>query len=289
MNPTKFDPSKLTITVEQRERVLAYFKGKARDKAAGALHAINESLEKGAWLKGWSRKVRGALNKTDRVVRPIIALWTWAPTEDGDLDGLMWNMKHCLDYGQFERAQHQKVGVNKLPAALRPLASYFVGYRDAFAPVVQAMKTLDSMRPPPVITNLGVSPTVTKTLEALDAVKVECCPMHKEKWEREFLNKKTGKIEKEIVTVMVLDWPAGTKHSTSRFSAWKCQCEACGHGIRNPFNWIPLILTSKDGTPRSLWTGADCAHKLFGFKLTGELEIVDGPGATQLAAARESA
>jgi hypothetical protein len=69
-------------------------------------------------------------------------------------------------------------------------------------------------------------------------------------------------------------WPEGTEHACSRFAASgsQNQCHACGHAIRNAFNWVPLVVENAEGVPHALWVGRDCAENLFGIKATGELE-----------------
>jgi hypothetical protein len=143
-------------------------------------------------------------------------------------------------------------------------------FKKAMEPVEALMARWDATRPTPTFTSMGASPTVTATVKSFDAVKVEVCPI---KWHQYEYTDSNGKVQ--YATYGELLWPEGTKHHTSRYTGTgqNRQCEACGHAIKNNFNWVPLILTASDGTPKSLWTGRDCAKTLFGIDMTGDLEI----------------
>jgi hypothetical protein len=145
-------------------------------------------------------------------------------------------------------------------------------YND-FKEVWAIIKRLDATRPVPTFTSIGASPTVTATLQDMglnaNHGTVRVCPMEFKKVE--VVNPKTKQVE--IHTVCRLLWPAGTRHNQSRFSGDSCHCHACGHSIKNPFNWVPMLVDDKAGTPHSLWVGRDCAKTIFGVDMTGELEI----------------
>ena len=75
---------------------------------------------------------------------------------------------------------------------------------------------------------------------------------------------------------VVIDWPEGTQHNKSRFfhSGNHMQCQACGHAIQHPFNWVPILAYGQKHdrvpVPYSLWVGRDCAGKLFGCEVEGD-------------------
>jgi hypothetical protein len=255
-----------------KNAVLDFFSGKSRENAAHALKMIEASAKEGMWIKGVSRSARAALNKSNEAVKFVKSLDDEHGGFGYDARGdAFWEACHQLRYGLYERAPKDVSVLDKEPSAAK-LVAYYRAYREAFAPVVETMKRLDATRPPPVFTSLGASPTVTSTIESFEAVKVDVCPMEFHHGER--VNAKTGKTE--YYTYCILKWPPGTRFGTSRYHRHEGQCEACGHGIKNIFNWVPLVLTARDGTPKSLIVGRDCAETLFGVKLTGELEIVEG-------------
>lgn len=168
-----------------------------------------------------------------------------------------------------------------------------------FAAIARLTNRLDATRPKPVFTVLGASPTVTRTLDGLGInsgafAKVELCPIRWETVERTRGHDKRcvagacvqgcSNGKKCWVQVGYLEWPDGTQHECSRFADSNTgrgrfqQCHACGHGIRNAFNWVPLLVTNALDQKYSLWVGTDCSRTLFGIKVTGEVELVDGKG-----------
>lgn len=263
---------------------LNYFTGKSLENAKAALAMVEESLVHGSWVKGASRKVPAALSKANLAIKLGKANEGWlerlgVPAGENRYNDKYratadqgWEIAFGLRYGNFAGLARVDFALAKSVATPEQLVVIEKAEQIAadFAEIVAAVKKLDASKPVPTFTKLGASPTVTRTLESLEVTAVNVCPM--EYFQVERVNAKTGKTE--IVTLVRLLWPAGIKHGTSRFSHHNDQCEACGHGIRNVFNWVPLVLTAKDGSEKSLWVGRDCAETLFGVKLTGELEIV---------------
>lgn len=247
------------------DAVLAFFSGKARQNAAAALEALTASLRQGFWGKGVSRSVEAALGKSNVVQKQVRGLGGHIGYALDDARyGHYLHSYLALRYGQFRKVLH--IDATGLESDV--VVDLYRPYAAAFRPVAEAFEALDAIRPQPVLTTLGASPTVTKTLNGLDATKVEVCPMEFYRLQR--LNPKTEKMEWYAVARLL--WPAGIRHNTSRFCG-EGQCQACGHAIRRQGNWVPLILTASDNTPKSLWVGKDCAETLFGVQLTGDLEI----------------
>lgn len=245
-----------------RDAVLSLFRNKLRDKAAAALDVIEASLANGEWLPG-SRTVKAALNKHYRT--DVIA-WTTLSgetEEDKKTNQSLYQMKHIMEFGLFERLPRVDVSLAAFPRAVtdreQVLVDRFLNYRAAMLPVVEAINHLDSVRPKPVITKAGLSPTQQKTMEGFNATDVDMAP----------LVEKTIKFGDGFITVYVLNWPEGTHHHTSRFTG-DHQCEACGHGIKT--GRVPLLLTTPNG-PASFWVGRDCAKRLFAIDIKGVLEI----------------
>jgi hypothetical protein len=239
---------------------LKWFSGTALIKARDALELLDASLAHGSWLPGASRKVRAALGKAN-VAKKKIAI-----NKDSHRTKAESAIDYAVNYGAFKQ-----MSTLTLEDARRLNKVAFSYYED-FKPVVDIMDELDATRPVPVFTDLGVSETLTATLKAFEAVKVTVAPLKRKK--KEYLDKNGKQAWKYVY---YLDWPKGTKHGTSRYRGTdnNRQCEACGHAIKNGFNWVPLVLWGKDGTPKSCWTGRDCAESLFGVKMTGDLEIMD--------------
>lgn len=177
----------------------------------------------------------------------------------------------CLKNGNWVPGASRRIRsvLNSAKAASKMRAAYLT----ASANLEAIFTKWDATRPAPTFTTEGASPTVTATLKDLDAVRVAVCEM--EFKEVEYLDKNG---QKAFMTIAKLLWPVGIKHGTSRYSETcnNSQCQACGHAIKNAFNWIPLVLTCSNGDTKSLWVGRDCAKTLFGIDMVGELEIEGG-------------
>lgn len=271
-----------------RGRVLFWFTGKARDRLAVLLDALEQSMEQRYWLPGISRALRAALKKSAvarqfcreaRGPRGVDGAGAahLKPLNKGEASG--WRVVWIMEYGQLDLIARPRYGFNFLDEVEKTLTTY--EQREALGvarqwwtsmmPVALAMQALDLARPPPVLTRLGVSPLITATLSSLQATKVELCPTET-RW--------VWSEEKQLwIPHMHLLWPAGTQHWTSphlRTSSRFSKCHSCGHAIRNPGNWVPLVLTGADAVPRAYWVGRDCAESLFGVHLSGTSAIWAG-------------
>lgn len=260
------------------------------------LPALKQSEQLGYWPKGVSRKVRAALNKQNvakKFAKANDRNYDYKDQNFGKLDdvadvrGNLWHKAkkrgdsfiRAMQFGNFESAP----GLNSLAielvqfcinqVELDALATATRWCLD-FTPVAELVALLDSRRPKPTIVCKTLSPLVlgnlSKTL-SVDLRDVQGCPVEYVWVDR--VNKKTG--EKYQISVPYLKWPEGTQHGVSRFSwgskAGNKQCEACGHAIKDPSNWVPLLGTTPTG-PISLWVGKDCAIHLFGCEVDGSAE-----------------
>jgi hypothetical protein len=235
----------------------------------------------GCWPKGASRKVHAALGKqnvagkfakTNRELLESLAddEKTWEAKHRG------WTIAHAMQFGSLGQANDVAATV----AALRPVAeargadeALTIGslldtaqqWAADFAPVAALVKTLDASRPKPIIVLGSLSRTVADNVGAAMGVAIDTieCPPIEWTWVEE-------EVDGAIVRVPVgrILWPDGTRHHQSRFASGS-QCHACGHGIRNPLNWVPLVAQTATA-PVSLWVGRDCARKLFKAVVTGD-------------------
>lgn len=137
--------------------------------------------------------------------------------------------------------------------------------------IAELVDLLDARRPKPVIVMATLSPTVAANISThigIDVSTIQCPPSHGEWVELEYKGKKYR------VYQVTIDWPEGTQHHKSRFfqSRNHMQCQACGHAIQNPFNWVPILAYGHGAAPApyALWVGRDCAGKLFGCKVEGD-------------------
>jgi hypothetical protein len=257
-----------------RGAILRWYTGKNQEKASIALDQIEASIAQGYWVKGVSRSCVATLKKANVAIKVAKTL----PSRRGlfDLDmALRYGDKYVL---RVDIDAMRKVATTEAEKSAVEAGAQYVA---ALRPVYSAMARLDATRPQPVITSLGVSPTVTETLQGLklNPTTVRMCPIEWFEVARTVINKQ-GKEVEQIVRMARLLWPEGTQHNTSPYyhNAQHRQCQACGHAIKNDYNWAPLVVDGIDGVPRSLWVGRDCAQKLFGIKVSGELEIEGGRG-----------
>ncbi len=266
--------------------VLNWFTGKALADAREGLALLHASIEHGSWLPKASRRVAATLCKANvvaKATKPFGKQLEALGGYDGDIMERGWAVRHAAQFGSFRYAQSINFAAVKTLANLRDgsvlLAIDTVErWAKDFAPVSAAIARLDVTKPVPTFTQLGVSPTVTRTLADLGVVgsieTLRVCPIKWEKRERVI----NGKVCYYSVGIML--WPAGTKHSASRHGNHGCftHCEACGHAIRNSFNWVPLLIDNAQGVPHSMWVGRDCSKNLFGIDMQGELELGDLTG-----------
>jgi len=260
------------------EAILEWFSGKSRDTIVNfTIPALIECEAQGYWKKGVSRTVHATLNKQN-----VAAKWAKACTKKFGVNSFgSVRMSHdhpltaaefAMSYGQFERAPRtlkDLLAAKKLSADVQPFADDAIRWAKAFVPVAELVALLDSRRPKPVVVMKTLSPTVAENITkhiGLDVSTIQMPEMHGEWVEIEHKGKK------QEVYQIVIDWPEGTKHYQSKFlrSENNDLCQACGHAIKDPYNWLPILSYDAGKTPYSLWVGRDCAEKLFGCKVEGD-------------------
>ena len=149
--------------------VLALFSGKPLEKAREALNLLICSMEQGFWVTGVSRSVRAVMGKSNVVQKAIPkgeSVWSkWdsplANLHMAVMYGPQYLKRMDMEYMNLARKAAQEMGVEDAFAAVEKWVQVML-------PVVQAMDFLDATRPPPVLTLLGVSPSVNKTLDAIN-------------------------------------------------------------------------------------------------------------------------
>ncbi len=263
--------------------------------------------EQGFWPKGASRKVKAALNKQTVAIKFARANERNRDDrrgyDDSKLEGLLddvsddrkhyFNAKlsghrivHAMMFGQFHYArQAVELALDlkaqrcvRTPAEQEALQTAMQWAID-FRPVADLVAKLDATRPKIVLVMGSLSRAVVANLGklmglALDDIKP--APVEG-KW-IEVTNDK-GQVERYWVVEVV--WPAGTRHYTSKFAfgskAGNEQCHACGHAIKDPWNWVPLLGVNREegAYPVSLWVGRDCARKLFSVVVTGDAQYTN--------------
>ena len=265
------------------EAILEWFSGKGRDTIVNfTIPAIVESEAMGYWKKGVSRTVHATLNKQNVAAK-------WARDVEKALfvgyDHPLYQGLSDMRYGSFGRAHKllTEEGLVKLRAetylytpvkgadkgVAQNVGETIIRWARANAEVAELVALLDSRRPKPTIVMKTLSPTVAENVSkhiGLDVSTIQSPPMHGE-WVE--MLRKGVKVK---VWQVVIDWPQGTLHFQSKFlhSENNDLCQACGHAIKDPWNWVPILSYDAGKTPYSLWVGKDCAEKLFGCEVSGD-------------------
>ncbi len=132
---------------------------------------------------------------------------------------------------------------------------------------------LDAQRPKPTFTLLGVSPTITATLSAMGFTGAADAWVETPKLIVERTDDGGWRVR--------LVWPEGTVFNTSRFALSGDHCHACGHRIKNPYNWVPAVVMATGQAPRAVWVGHDCAESVFGVKAENRVAFREAQTQTQ--------
>ena len=288
------------LTPAQLDSILEWYSGKAQQNLlAQALPALRASVQAGAWIPKASRMVPAALskqpvavkfaraNERDHRVRSAQANIGRACAgllDDVYRDRVKWyepgpkggDLVHVMTFGLFRAAPRLLATCEEL----RPLVTNSAEetalatarrWCEAMAPLASICGELDLRRPPRRVVFGTLSPLVAEHLGAKLDLKLDTVRSPKMVMEwvtRTF--KKAGHLVAEKVQVIRILWPEGTIHSSSRFATDGQHCEACGHAIRDPFNWLPVLIDDQASIPHSFWIGRDCARRLFGATVDGD-------------------
>ncbi len=278
------------------EKILEWYSGKALDIIRkDTIPTLERCEEQGFWLKGVTRKVKAQLNKMtaaqkwSRACEKTFGEHSYGSFRMPSKHPLL-DVQHAMMYGLFERAPKvlqellaAKVGKDRqlnehLPAA--------IAWAQAFTPVAHLVALLDERRPKQTVVFATLSPTVAKNISGhigIDIATIRSPEMVGE-WV-EYTITIGGKPKTIRVWRVRVVWPEGTLHNKSKFfhSGENWQCQACGHAIKNPFNWVPILAygwakPAPSGSggiapAYSLIVGRDCAEKLFGCKVEGDMLI----------------
>lgn len=283
MDPANFH---LHFTRDRQLDLLAWFSGKSHEVISNfTIPALIESAKQGYWKKGVAVKVRASLNKQN-----VAAKWAREVEKDLGINDSPRSYEHPLRggltnmrFGSYGRAPHMLTtgALDKLHAApyffttkkgdRQDVNAVLERWARANTKVAELVALLDSRRPRPVIVMKTLSPTVAQNISShlgLDVSTIQYPPNHGEWVEIERQGKKWNMYR------IVIDWPEGTRHNKSRFlySRRHQLCQACGHAIKNPYNWVPILAYGQGEKPApcALWVGKDCAEKLFGCEVEGD-------------------
>lgn len=268
-----------------------------KELAESVLPNISEALARGYWTsKADARHARAVLGKTTgaagkalkaaRDIADELRFRRYNATNRSEEEALqeVYDLWADLSYMPTTATEvEDKLEALRSLRATKPsreqldivetLESFYKG----LLPVFNALEKLDSAAPPVKVYKVNVgdlSPTVKRNLTShnLDPATVRFPPI--EQFQKTIQKKdKDGVLREKIVSVIRILWPENTVHNVAHMrkgSGLYHQCDACAHAIKNPFNWVPLLVDNKNGIPYSMWVGQDCASNLFGYKLDGD-------------------
>jgi hypothetical protein len=251
------------------------------------LPTLFEAQQLGYWPKGMSRTIKAALNKqrvAEKLGRENEGRLRNFDRDDDNDRASGFRVMMALAYGQVESAPTVIELTKKLMRLCRDdedrgLIAQAARWAQDFQPVAELIALLDATRVPPTIVMGTLSPSVVANLGK--ALEINFATIRYPEFKREWvwmdvpISGGKGKTQRVRVPVIEIIWPEGTRHCCSRFSfgsrAGNDQCQACGHAIKDPWNWVPLLADGPQG-PMSLWVGRNCAGKLFGVKIDGKAQ-----------------
>lgn len=273
------------------EAILSWFKGKAQQNAGVALALLMDSEKQGFWLKGASRKVRAALTKAnvaDKTARNADACYKILCQSISPLDPAAYELAKVEREAWFKIYMGMHYGsriVDILPACAILRATTKLEFREAIVakaeqfardmmPSIELMALLDSRRPARVVVFKTLSPTVLKTFSTMGMEGMNLSTVREPEIKWEWVDQMAADGTKFQVRIGTIIWPKGTRFNCSKFSmgskTGNRQCHACGHAIKNPYNWVPVLVDNTVGVPHAILMGKDCACNLFGAEVAGD-------------------
>jgi hypothetical protein len=232
-----------------------------------SIAVLEASLKQGAWIS------RGAVKADSGFYQGIART---AYERDYANEGPeAWELNHCLSFGVRFRGGNVQAALDQLRRGcgrdgkvikLKLTDAQVLAWVALCEEKVQAMTFLNSARPAPRITAIGLSPKVTATLTEmnldidLSSIKMaNIVPVYVDRVS------KTGVTER--VTVYKVEWSPGIVHNQSRFAGRGCH--ACGKYIPSG-QFVPVEARDRKSQKLiSLWLGCDCAANIFGIKDIG--------------------
>lgn len=276
--------------------ILRWYTGKALATVDSfVLPTLAAAEQRGYWLPNESRKLRAAVTKhavAQKIARHANEFYRALADDHSVVDDCAFDTRRSLTDAWFKINMGMQYGSNNvvhmmgaikqieeqgLPTAeQKEVLAQARTFAADFAPIYTLIVKLDATRPKPVFTALGLSPTVTATLT--EQLKLNVATLRFPEMEEKWIERKDEKGVVKRIPILVIKWPENTQHNCSRFAKGN-QCHACGHAIRNGFNWVPFLIDDAKGVPHSCWVGRDCARNIFNVDVKGDAEYAEGSGA----------
>lgn len=257
----------------------AGFTGKRLAKLDASLAVLQESLEQGAWVPRGSVKANAGFYQGLKHVRYRQTDYQGSKAA-AEKDAWHLHMTLCFGYPFQGKSLARGLELLRLDLEagpkLRKISDDVIVAWAALCLVKSlAIADLDQARPKPVLTPIGLSPKVTKTLTEMnleiDLPSIRPATLERRQRPRrdakgQVMKLCNGEIMMESYYVVV--WSPGIRHGESRFATGG-GCEACGKYIPSG-RFVPIEAKDKrSGSLISLWLGCDCARNIFGIKDDG--------------------
>ena len=261
-----------SLTPELVAKVAEVLKGKKLEKLMESIGILNESLAAGSWAPRGAVKVQAGFNQG--FVPKYRLPYYSGPEHDED-----FSLEMCLGYGSTPY-NVTKGSIDRLLArgilpkkVTREHIEAWVALSDE---KVLAVEELNESRPRPVITAIGLSPKVTKTLKEMsldiDLPSIKLAEIAyrlgpRRNREGQIMVAQDGSYSL-LTKNYYVKWTPGTKHAVTRFSNLNCNCEACGRRIPSG-QFVPIEADDATKGHVGMWIGCDCAASIFGVKDQG--------------------
>lgn len=279
-----------SLNEKNLQLVISSIKGKRLEYFLESTGLINASLAASGWVKWASRKADKGFSQGLGVSIEVPPRPRWDEPANP-----MYEPRHavnwCLGSGYTTPTSEEiEMVINDLsPKELKKVSPELIrAWCELAKEKREAVEWLNSLRPLPVLTPVGLSPKVTKTLKEMnldiDLPSIKMAEIAYNYAPRKHCDRKLptfgevmiGKAKKNgaeychTQLVPYVKWSEGIVHGRSRFSARNEQCEACGKKIPSG-RFVPVEAVDKAHNNRlvSLWVGCDCANNIFGIKDVG--------------------
>jgi hypothetical protein len=254
------------------ETVKAEMKGSRLDKFLSSVQNINDSLEAGGWLPKASRSADSGFYQGSGIDARELE------REHRDLFPLYMTLRFG---GSFHKRKEGKSLEDLLPLLdKKTLKKHSMEFVKAWVALCgekdRAIAYLNSLRPLPVKTEIGLSPKVTTTLKEMN-LDIDLPSIKMAKINYFFVPKRNLKTGEQLYGQngeclldheYYVEWSEGIVHNQSRFNRFG-YCQACGKNIPSG-RFVPIEAKDKKSNNLvSFWVGCDCAKNIFGIKDEG--------------------
>jgi hypothetical protein len=258
-----------------------------RKKFLAGVDLLNQCIEAEEWIPHASRKVESAFYQ-GLARSPFKSDYS---AKDRKAQEEAWQLSHCISFGGGFSGKNLDTAIKTFYEYCERWPSYTAhGKPKPSFPVPEdivrawvelanqktdAVMFLNLSRPKVKITDIGLSPKVTKTLKEMEldidirtiksAIKYRYVHAVDEKT-GEKLHRMNG--EPLMVLEAYVEFSNGAVHNATRFQNPGC-CEACGKPIPSRFFAPVEAKDRKSGKQIAMWIGTDCAKNIFGVKDLG--------------------